>query len=170
MKIPVPQYVLKHDDWTDREMVLLSLLLYFYSIDYKLGVTYYMHSADIKRMVDAMNVTGPAGFDKYLDRLRRVLKIGMLSWDVWSVQFNPERHELSRNGRVERTLYDIQDVQAIGLFYYLAGRLTAPDIIKSDVMPLETDKYNGRKGGTVMDVHFANPIFFEDEPLSTQQM
>jgi len=158
MKIPVPEYVLKHDKWNDRDMVLFSLLFYFYSLDNRLGIRYYMQSVDVKRILDCLQSAGP---QNHIQKFRSVLRVGIASWDVWTFEFNPKPEDKTRNGRIEKAYYDIQDTEAIGLFYYLAGRLTAPGIITDDEVTYDNVAPRGRKIGMVMNDYFSNPMFYE---------
>lgn len=160
MKIILPAMASKYDDWTDNEKVLMSLFFHFYSLDGIRDTTYFVHSKDIRHILGILKAANPS---KYLDNIRRVLRIGLLSWDVWSIQLMYDNDSKSSNGRLLSYEDTITDLEAIKTFSYLAGRVSAPDIIsevKNGPTRIASKEYRVKP---VMGYHFAYSLLPTEE-------
>lgn len=158
MEIIVPKIADRYNDWTDRELVLLSLVFYFYSTDWRRDTTYYVLSHDIKRILGITNVVNP---DLHVQKLRRVLRIGLLTWDHWSFELLYDKDSCYANGTLQSCTRKIQDIEAIQVYSYLAGRLTAPDIICEHDGLQEINRRDMRMK-PLMGPHFSHAILNED--------
>jgi len=152
MKIAVPEYVVKHQ-LSDREMVFLSFMLYLTKREGR-KTEFFFISADVKHILGCLQATNP---ELYIGNLRKVLRIGIMSWDTWMCILNPSKEEIAKNGAIMQTYYEITDPEAINIFHYLAGRCTDSEVLM-DYDGLREHETRGARTKRLMDGFFSQSI------------
>lgn len=150
MKIKVPEYVLKHD-LTDQELVFCSFMGYLGRRGAK-NVRFYMYSDDIKHILGHVKMQarlpkktaveysahgGESGGE--LTSIKKVFRIGMVSYHTWSVEFQAPALAWNQNGSIKYDEVEINDLDAIKIYYYIVGRISGNDIMEEGE-PVLSDK------------------------------
>ena len=139
MKITVPTYVTQQQ-LTDRELVFCNLMLFFAVQSGWKHYRYYMWSDDIKHILGitvphksrrAVTSSSISNIAPEFSGLKKVFQLGTFNNPQWFVQF-PEficNEYTARNGALLKTEVEITDIEAIKVYYYLAGRLSGTETI-----------------------------------------
>ena len=166
MKIKVPTYTLGYG-LTDHELVFANLMLFFAndaSGAFK-GYRYYMRSDDIKHILgitylqdkrNEMSAKALSNLAPEFDSIKRVFRLGAINFSQWFVQFpdNIPAEYISRNGRLMHTDIELKDLEAIKLYFYLAGRLSGTESIISESIKILDEKEATARVSSVMHPFF----------------
>lgn len=127
MQINVPEYT-NAFDLNDDEKVLLSLVSYL-QLKSKLfkPVTFVMHSYDVKRI---LNILPVRNHSLYIERVRKVLRIGMVSEGKWTVSLKVPDSGFHQYGRVISGKTEITNLESIKRYAFVAGRLQDPSLME----------------------------------------
>ena len=139
MKIKVPTYCTAHN-LTDRELVFANLMLFFAVQSGWKNYRYYMWSDDIKHILgittnhprrQALTSLSITNIAPQFDMLKKVFRIGSFNHPQWFVQFPDYLPDdmSAANGALLKTEVEITDIEAIKVYYYLAGRLSGTETI-----------------------------------------
>jgi hypothetical protein len=140
MKIKVLEYTLE-STLTDHEKVFINFMAYLNRFHETKGVRFYMSSHDIKHILGHIKphasktrkITEEYKLrNPWLDTLSKSFKIGMASSSTWFIEFRdcPAEYK-SQNGMYNIVETEITDAEAIKVYYYLMGRLSAPESVVS---------------------------------------
>ena len=162
MKIKVLEYTLE-DDLTDHEKVFSCFMAYMQGNHESKNVRYYMYSDDIKHILGHIkpHLSQPRTVAQeyklhkgLLDNIQKSFKIGMVNDATWTVEFiQPDDKYKAGNGKMNIVETDIQDIEAIKVYYYLMGRLSGTETILND--GIEMREGNSAKT-TVLHSFFKN--------------
>ena len=150
MKIKVPTYCTANN-LTDHELVFCNLMLFLAVSSGWKGYRYYMWSDDIKHILgitiphpsrSAITAISLSNIAPQFTRLKKLFKIGTFNNPQWFVQFPDSLPDemIAANGHLLKTEVEITDMEAIKVYYYLAGRLSGTEqIINSDIKRIDPD-------------------------------
>jgi hypothetical protein len=141
MKIKVLEYTLEAE-LTDYEKVFSCFMAYLNRFHETKDVRFYMSSNDIKHILGhtkphaskTRKITEEYKLrNPWLDNISKAFKLGMASSSTWFLEFRecPPEYK-SQNGMWNIVDAEITDVEAIKVYYYLMGRLSATESIVSN--------------------------------------
>ena len=124
MKITVP-LLAKEYKLNDREMVFAHMI--FYQLKkWGKNTVFYMHGDDVRRLLDK---SGASVGDGHLEGIRKVLRVAVLDRMTFRIGYLHDRRQISQgNGAMLPCTVEINDINAIKLYYYILGRVTGSDI------------------------------------------
>ena len=125
MKILVPIDAV-NNGLSDRELVLCNLMLSFMK-DNGRFVRYYIHTGDLKRILGKVNATF---YDTILEGPRKVFTIGILNSYTATIEYKTSKQNIHKNGSIVTGYEEINDLDAIRLYYYLIGRQTGSQLVE----------------------------------------
>lgn len=142
MIIKVPQIAL-NKGLTDNEMVLSALMLFLSRTEGKKS-TFNFYSDDIKILLGHIKETtrsargamppeeyGRHAAETKLERLRKVLKVGILNHQTWSISFGDlDDKYLHGNGWIKEAEAVITDPIAVKTYCFLVGKLSNGSIVE----------------------------------------
>lgn len=142
MIIKVPQIALDKG-LTDNEMVLSALMLFLSRTEGKKS-TFNFYSDDVKILLGHIKKTtrsargamppeeyGRHAADTKLERLRKVLKIGILNHQTWNISFGDlDDKYLHGNGWIKEAEAVITDPVAVKTYCFLVGKLSNGSIVE----------------------------------------
>ena len=139
MKIKVPTYCAAHN-LTDRELVFANLMLFIAVQSGWKDYRYYMWSDDIKHILgittnhprrQALTSLSITNIAPEFSGLKKVFQLGTFNNPQWFVQFPNFLPDdmTAANGSLLKTEVEITDIEAIKVYYYLAGRLSGTETI-----------------------------------------
>ena len=141
MKIKVLEYTLQQS-LTDHEKVFSSFMGYLDRFHETKDVRFYMSSNDIKHILGHVkpHASKPRKVTQeyklrmpWLDNISKSFKIGMAASSTWFLEFRECSPKYkSQNGMYNLVDTEITDIEAIKVYYYLMGRISATESIVAD--------------------------------------
>lgn len=138
MKIKVPKYVLQYN-LDDRELVFACFIGYVAKKEHK-NVVFNMWADDAKHILGytVPHPSRPRMSGKPIripavisQELQKVFRIGILNQSTWRISVIEHEGATHQNGSLIFEDVEITDTEALHIYYYLAGRASADNIIES---------------------------------------
>jgi len=125
-RVRLPQHMFDNDiEWKDREKVFVAL---FMNLTYHGGwnTTYYINAQDCGRIL-----AGHASYPNIWKNLREIFVIGVIN--EFTISVTPKkvgRYHAKMPVKAPNDMCIIKDVDALLMWYYLVGRLSAGNVVE----------------------------------------
>ena len=132
LSLRIPKEWVDACDWTDREKVFLAMLFILIKDAKSWNTRFYMHWNDFRILNRYHGVTpsGHSGSSGKLNRLRKILEIGLLNEFTVSIEPKPYTARQGTSGFPAYYEVDITDTKAIQVWFYILGRYSGGNMVE----------------------------------------